>query len=156
MGHSSSATEAAGKFTRLAGELREIPNEAVGAAALHVKRSVLAVAPARLRGVGKRGAKLGVTYRVRNAVATGEAYALVRAQGPWQLVEHRTSPHTIPKQGRSKRRRVAVVPGYGPRSRIEHPGTKPSRPWAKGVAAATPTVKAEFRATLPTALRKVF
>ena len=155
MGQSSSATQAAGKFTRLAGELREVPRTAVGASALHVKRSVLSVAPARLRGVGKRGAKLGVTYVVRNAVATGEAYAYVRAQGPWQLVEHKTKPHAIPKQG-GRRRRVAVVPGYGPRSRVQHPGTSPSRPWAKGVAKAVPGVQAEFRGTLPGALRKVF
>lgn len=155
MGVSQNATQCAGKFTRLAGELRDVPKEAVGAAALHVKKTVLAVAPARLRGVGKRGAKLGVNYRIGTS-ADGDTSARVRAEGPWQLIEHDTQRHRIPKDRSRGRKRVAVVPGYGPRSRVDHPGTKAQRPWAKGVALATPRVQAEFRATLPTALRKVF
>ncbi len=158
MGHSSSPIQAARKFNHLAKELREVPRSAVGASALLVKRHVMSIAPDRLRNAGKKGgAKLSVTYVVHNDIADGDAFAYIRAQGPWPLIESDTKQHAIaPKRKRAKRGRVAVKTPTGFYARVQHPGTKGKHPWAKGVATARPRVQAEFRKTLPTALRKVF
>ena len=89
MGTSHSWAEVTVKFKSLAREYADLPKSQVEEASLIVKKSVVTRAPARLRGVGKRGAKLGVRYNLtqqREAVAQ----SLVFATGPFQLIERDT------------------------------------------------------------------
>ncbi len=102
--------------------------------ALAVKKSITEISPARLRGVGKRGAKLSVRYNLDNYPDGRKA--LVYALGPWQLIEGDTKAHRVPKQRSSRaRRRVVVIPGVGVRAYANHPGTKGKHLFAKGAVA---------------------
>lgn len=104
----------------------------------------------RLRGVGRRGARVGSRYDV-----TGfqNPTALVRMFGPAHLIEGPTRPHQIPRASRISRgrrrgqRRYVVIPGVGVRSRAMHPGTRGKYPWKFGVAKAKPklpTIQMKF------------
>ncbi len=144
-----------------------VPEEVVGAGAKLVKRSVLALAPERLSGVGKNGAKLGAGYNVLSS--EGVARALVHATGPWQLIERDTKAHQIPKQRQSASfvgvYGHAVIPGGavggvhgagGVRTRVKHPGTKGKHPWAKGVDAAVPLIPQAQSAAVTASLSAIF
>lgn len=127
------------KTARMGGELRRLERNMVVVAAQTVKTSVqtqlaaAGVQNGKLRGVGKRGAKIGVRYDVAGDTA------LVRATGPFQLIERDTKAHRIPKvRGARARKRVVAIPGVGVRAWANHPGTKGKHPWAKGVVAAIP------------------
>lgn len=144
------------KMDRTAVELARADRVAVERAAFTMKQYTLAslrrAAPSgRLRGVGKKGARLGVRYDVkgqRNPVA------LVRATGPWQFIENDTKAHQIPKaRGRRARKRYAVTP-YGVFARVNHPGTKGKHPWRLGVAAGTPRAEREVRSSVTGALAR--
>lgn len=120
---------------RTARRLSSAYPDAVNDAAKHAKRELTGAArdmagpDQRLSGVGKRGARISVGYNVRRD--GDRSSALVIARGPWQLVEGDTKAHTIPRQRFTKkgrrtaatRRRVVRTP-YGPRSVVNHPGTK--------------------------------
>jgi hypothetical protein len=145
------------KTTKMVGELGRLENTTVKIAALAVKTSVLGelqvagVKDGKLRGVGKKGAKVGVTF-----VVTGNT-ALVRATGPFPLIESDTKAHRIPKvRGSRARRRVIVIPGVGVRSFANHPGTHGKHPWEKGVVAAVPIAAKAEQVALGVALRKAY
>ena len=141
------------KTQKMESELRHFERNMVLVAAQAVKTSVQAQMAAagvnngRLRGVGKRGAKVGVSYAI-----TGKT-ALVRATGPFHLIERNTKPHRIGQQksesglplvdasGQDVRRRLVVIPGVGVRAWANHPGTKGKHPWDKGVIAAVPVAE---------------
>lgn len=127
------------KTAKMGNELRRLERNMVLVAAQAVKTSVQAqmasagVQNGKLRGVGKRGAKIGVRYD-----ALGDK-ALVRATGPFHLIERDTKAHPIPKKrGARARKRVVVIPGVGVRAWANHPGTHGKHPWEKGVVAAIP------------------
>lgn len=127
------------KTAKMGAELRHLERNMVLVAAQTVKTSVQSqlaaagVENGKLRGVGKKGAKVGVRYDI-----LGDK-ALVRATGPFQLIERDTKAHRIPKvRGARARKRIVVIPGVGVRAWANHPGTKGKHPWAKGVAAAIP------------------
>lgn len=133
---------AARKFEQLAKGMAGLQRETLNQAGLIVKRSVetqIAVAGApsgKLRGVGKKGARIGVRS---DSIGTGSV--LVRATGPIHFLESNTKPHRIPKeQGGRSRRRIVVIPGVGVRAFARHPGTRGKHPWAKGVVIATPLI----------------
>lgn len=155
MGTSRSWAELDSKLTRLAHEYADLPNTIVPEAALVAKRAVMGLAPDRLRGVGKNGAKLSVAYNVSHGATT---QALVFARGPWQLIEEDTRAHRIPRERASSRgrRRYAVIPGVGPRAYANHPGTKGKHPWRKGIEASRPVISRmfDFQAAVP--LRRIF
>lgn len=147
--------EFARRCESFAGDLRGVEKTATGKAALAVKTVTLAemrtVAPTlKLSGVGKRGAKIGVSYTV------GGSTAIVRATGPVQLIESDTKAHRMPRTRVRGKRRVVVIPGVGVRSSAQHPGTKGQHPWRKGVEAARPLVGAVFAEQLGVSMRKVF
>jgi hypothetical protein len=138
------ATSAAGlanKFYATASGLRQMNASAVGAVALRSKNLLLneltkAIgSDHRMSRVGRKGARLGVRYDVKG---TDNATALVRATGPWQLIEGPTKPHEITsKAGRRGRgRRKPISTPYGPRMSAQHPGTRGKHPWQKGKAKA--------------------
>lgn len=151
----------------LAREFAELDGRTVRAAAQLTKETVLAGAPARLRGVGRNGARLNARYTLTTAGANPQA--LVFAVGPWQLIERDTKPHQIPRQ-RSTRSFEgvyghAVVPGGavggvhgkgGVRTRVHHPGTHGKHPWARGIVAAEPRVARLFERQTVDAIGRVF
>lgn len=118
----------------------------INAAALHTKRSIEAemgaagISGGRLRGVGTKGARIGVRYDVKG---TDNPVALVRATGPFHLIERSTRPHRItPKsRRRGQRKRAVAIPGVGPRASAQHPGTKAKAVFSKGVERAQPGVR---------------
>lgn len=127
------------KTTRMEGELRNFERNMVLVTAKAVKTSVQAqmaaagVQNGKLRGVGKRGAKIGVRYDVAGKTA------LVRATGPFHLIERDNKDHRTPKiRGAQARRRVVVIPGVGVRAYANVKGSKGKHPWAKGVVASVP------------------
>jgi hypothetical protein len=142
------------KSRKMAGELGRLDTTTVKIAALAVKTSVLGqlqvagVKDGKLRGVGKRGAKIGVSSTVAGHTA------VVKATGPFHLIERATKPHRIghgtrsatsglplvDRSGQDIKRKVVVIPGVGVRAWADHPGTKGKYPWAKGVTAAQPAI----------------
>jgi hypothetical protein len=127
------------KTAKMEGELRNFERNMVLVTAQAVKTSVqtqmggAGVQNGKLRGVGKKGAKIGVRYDL-----VGET-ALVRATGPFHLIERDTKAHREPKvRGSRARKRLLVIPGVGVRASANHPGTKGKHPWAKGVLVAVP------------------
>jgi hypothetical protein len=146
------------KTAKMGHELRTLEHRTVEIAALAVKTSVLGqmqiagVDNGRLRGVGKRGAKIGVRYDFG-----GRTTALVRATGPFHLLESDTKTHRIPKErGARARKRVVVIPGVGVRAFAQSRGTKGKHPWAKGVVAAMPIQEKAQGLALHQALVKAY
>lgn len=167
MGTSHTTEALAAKLLAAAEAYRVMDVTVVREAAQVTKTTVKAGAPARLRGVGKSGAKLDVRYNLSTAGDTPAA--LVFASGPWPLIERDTQPHQIPRQ-RSSASFVgvfghAVIPGGaeggvhgrgGVRTRVQHPGTRGQRPWAKGVERARPVVSRMFQVQGESVLRALF
>lgn len=141
-----------------AGQLQKAQRASMGKVGLHVKTVTLAslrvtVGPElRMSGIGKKGAKVGVSYDVKGYKNPS---VLVRALGPVHLVERSTKPHRIPKQNRRKKK-YAVVPGVGVREHANHPGTHGKRPWGRGVDAALPAVPRIIQAGVHQALKDTF
>lgn len=103
------------------------------AAAMEAKKAVLAeldkvTSGRKLRNVGKKGAKLGVNFKVTGDTAT------VKATGPWQIIERNTGPHRINRKSKDKRRALKLPNGY--RRSVPHPGTTGKHPWEKGAKVA--------------------
>jgi hypothetical protein len=155
VGTSHSWGELSGKINALARDAGDMPKTQVSEASLVVKKSVQTFMPERLRGVGKKGAKLTVRYN-EGSFDDG-AKALVYVLGPAQLVERDTKAHRIPRdRGRRGRRRYAVIPGVGVRAYAQHPGTKGKHPWQKGVDAAMPIVRRIFAHSGEVLMRRHF
>jgi hypothetical protein len=156
MGTSSSPAQLADKIRRAGIALERSQPEATKRAAQAAKDRMLvevrrAAPNLVLRGVGKKGAKLGVRYTVLNTTA------IVRATGPLHLVERDTKPHVIgPKSRKGKRRGAVRLPDGQFRGVIHHPGTKGKHPWAKGAEAARPIVADEMSKTAIRAVTEVF
>ena len=146
------------KTNKMVGELQRLETNTVKIAALAVKTSVLGqlqvagVKDGKLRGVGKNGAKIGVSFTVTGSTA------LVKATGSaFPLIESNTKAHRIPReQGRRGRKRYAVIPGVGVRAFANHPGTKGKHPWRKGVIAARPAAEKANGVALGQAVGRAF
>ncbi len=102
-----------------------------------IRASIDRAAPGgRMRGVGKRGARVGARYDV-----TGPQTAFVKATGPLHLLERDTKEHVIPKERARGRRQGRPVLKIGDRfvtGPIAHPGTKGKHPFEKAVVATQP------------------
>lgn len=113
----------------------------VGRAALAAKvihlRELEKVVPSRsLKGVGQKGAALGVRYTVQGSI---HPTALIGALGPWHLVENKSKPHEITPRGKGKKKALATP--FGVFARVQHPGVQsPKQPWHKGALLAAPVV----------------
>jgi hypothetical protein len=148
---------AARKFEQLAKGMSGLQRETLRQAGLIVKRSVetqMAAAGAstgKLRGVGKRGGRIGV-----RSDATSAGSVLVRATGPFHLLESNTKPHRIPSERGGRRRRVVVIPGIGVRSFVQHPGSRGKHPWSKGVVLATPLIDKANKLALQKTIGAIF
>lgn len=146
------------KTAKMGVELSTLEIRTVQIASLAVKNSVLAqmqvagVDGGKLRGVGKKGAKIGVRYDIAGK------RSLVRATGPFHLLERPTKAHRTPKEAKSGRakRKVVNIPGVGVRAWANVAGTKGKYPWAKGVAAAMPIQNKAQGLALHQAVRKAY
>lgn len=111
--------------------------------------------------VGSKGrGRLNTSYNVRQGPEG--ATSLVRAVGPWQLVENDTQPHDIrPGQTRSGRNRsggakALTIDGELYAYANQTGGSKGRHPWAKGVAEAEPIAVAIFGREQRSALARAF
>lgn len=154
-----SLAQFAARAKNLGPDLQSNLKRGINAAALHTKRSVEAeMASAgvgkRLSGVGTRGARIGVRYDVKG---TDNPVALVRATGPFHLVERSTKAHAITpkKRGRrvAARKKALNIPGVGARASAQHPGTRGKHAFAKGVERAKPGVRRIIGESVVKALR---
>ena len=120
----------------------DILGKAAGRAKIaHVSEIRKASSTMRLRNVGANGSRLGVSYNVKPkgfAMATG----LIRATGPMHIIERDTRPHKMVSGPVTLR-----VHGYGKGFfyRVNHPGTKGKKPWAKGKLKAAPLISKTIR-----------
>lgn len=132
-----------------------------------VNANTRAAAPSGvLSGVGKRGARVGGRFEI---VAAGTG-AVVRATGPYELIERDTKAHVIPKQldalnaARRKRqlragfkaRKPLNIPGIGFRRSVHHPGTHGKHPFERAVAAYTPKAVGVYQRQMAAALQRTF
>lgn len=153
------------KCSRFVTELTTLETKVVNEGALATKTAVQAALAAagvqsgKLRGVGKRGARIGVRYRLY----PNRAYVFM--YGPAQLLERDTSAHRIPREFRGRANRagvrkrntsVIVIPGVGVRASAMHPGTHGKHPFEKGVIAAAPLLAAASAKVLVGAMGRVF
>ena len=108
--------------------------KSVGDSSLLIKSTILAKSGRRLRGVGKRGAAIGVTYAVTETGSGAES--LIRATGPFQLIERDTAAHEIVP----KSRQALHFGGDQFYAAVQSPGTKGKHPFELGVVEAWPGV----------------
>lgn len=120
MGVSTSVEEFTNKVSNAGRNLQQSRVPSLNAAALAAKNEMLRGAPRFLRGVGRRGAKIGVRYTLY-----GESKAIVRWVGPAHLANNPTKPHEIRPKGKRRRngKRALVINGT-PVARAQHPGTR--------------------------------
>lgn len=167
-------------FTTYRLSLPEAARDAVDASAKVMTRIIQAGAPARLSGVGKNGASLGIRQHKSGSFA--QPQTVLKASGPWQLIEHNTRPHIIVsrKLGGSRRRRTNLASGLfvrasgrrvtttrrgergairtpqGLRAYAQHPGTRGKHVWKKGVERGTPAATLAFAKVMRTDLKRQF
>lgn len=167
----SDLTGLARQCKTFAGELAQAQRTATGIVAKELTDRVEAgtrsvAASGVLSGVGKRGARVGV----KAEILSGGTGAVVRATGPYQLIERDTKAHTIPKQldvlnvSRRKRqlragfkvRKPLNIPGIGIRRSVHHPGTHGQHPFEKAVNAYAPKASNVYQRQVAAAMQRSF
>lgn len=160
--------------------LRAAQKAGVQKSALEVTNTVraeirkVAGADMRLSGASRsgKGAKVGARFDIKGVA---NPTALVRANGPIQLVERDTRPHVILARsrfvsrggvrvrrgrrsaaGRRLRGKAALTIGGNLRAWAAHPGTKGQRPFDRGVDRAAPKTPRIFQDEIDQGLRKVW
>lgn len=151
MGTSRSPAELAMKLRKAGGAIDGAAKDGVFKASMLVKTSVLAElhGVTRLRGVGKRGAKISVGFRVGGVTNPS---SLVRMRGPAHLIEGDTKAHKIEPKGKKR----AILTPAGPRASANHPGTRGKHPWEKGVKRALPNIPKVMMDEQVASLRRFF
>lgn len=154
--------EFVGKLVELNGAIDHVPRVGIEDGSLIVKRTILALTPARLRGVGRRGgaragAKLGVRYTVSDLKDGAESR--IKATGPFPLIERDVREHDIPRAS-ARKPLVAVIPNASTRdgvfSHVHHPGTRGKHPFERGSNLAIPGVRKALATANYAAVRRVF
>lgn len=153
MGVSTSWGQLAGKLATASAASGSVPAFATRAAGEAAAGIIRGISPARLSGVGRGGARLGVRVSVVQGAASTIGY--VRATGPWQLIEGDTRPHGIKPKGRGKARALRLGDGafY---ARVQHPGTKGKHLFAKGARTARPLIPRIYQQAEHQALARIF
>jgi hypothetical protein len=164
MGTSTSVPQFVGKLDRYAALQKGVEKTGVAGAAKAVSTAITAEVlaqthgTARLSGVGKKGARLGV----RTVITSNRA--VITATGPWQFIEGDTRKHDISPRGRRTGKRgralkgakALTIGGEFYASAKNTGGSKGKRPFAKGTVAGEPAAKAAFEVAETAALREVF
>lgn len=179
MGTSRTALELGHKLNAAGDALVRANVTVVTRAALKVKlaaeaeRTKVTGGDGRLSNVGRRGSRLGVA----STVTPSGPSAIVRATGPWQIVENDTRAHRItskyagstrarrsltgvsgpqlPGSVRGGRRAVVLTP-FGYRRYVRHPGTHGKHPWRKAMTVSTRNLSNEVATPIRDALAAVF
>lgn len=164
---------------RLEKEYETLPRKIVNARALAVTTSVRGqigrtTHGGRLRGVGKKGAKVGARYDIKGTV---NPTAIVQATGPLHLLERDTRAHDIPRTQSSRRtrtssgrlsnrrvgtgrnlsgRKLLVINGHVRTGPVRVRGSKGKHPFAKGVLLALPFLGETSHRQVTAALAKVY
>lgn len=129
----------------------------------------------RMSNVGRSGgAKVGARYDVKGAQ---NPTALVRATGPLHLLDNPTAPHQITprslRKGRSRASKGAFYNAlfgggsgfgtakplstpYGPRYRVQHPGTKGKRTFWRAIDNVKPLIPITFRTEMVREMRRYY
>lgn len=181
MGTSSSAAELAGKLEAAGAAVVNSNRAAVQRVARRIKagaeaeRNRAVGSNGRMSGVGRNGARLGVRDEYAGSVALPTA--VVRATGPWQLVESPTRSHLITSRyagsTRARRsraglagpvrpgalrggRRAVVLTPWGYKRFTRHPGTRGKKPWRTSIDRSTQNITTEAATPMRDALRTVF
>ena len=164
VGAVDSALKASKKMDAFSPRISKNLEYAVGAGALYAKQQILAITPAKLRGVSykKGGSKLGVNYRIYNRA--GMPYAIESATGQFHLWERDTKQHAIPKRGRKGVPRRMLLGQLGSNDWISVSKDKPilaggsqgHHTFAKGAEAAKPMIGKIMRDAQARALRESF
>lgn len=124
MGTSTSVTQFARKIEKAGVNIAEAEQVAVAESAAAGKKIMLATMGfTSMRGVSKKGARVGVRYKVAPGA---NPTALLSYFGPVHLVNNNTKAHPIApkKKGRGKK---AILVGGNPRASANHPGTTGKR-----------------------------
>lgn len=163
----TSGSQVAARMSQVAKAVTNAQAPAVRAAAEEVKSSIIAVSPAKLRNVGKNGARLGVVVTVTGGntpTATGTGV------GPWKIIEYPTPKHLI-GIGKSGRKRAKVTISNGAaqggflkgggyshpvRGPVVHPGTHGKLLFHKGTAVGQVKATAVLRKATYTAVKETF
>jgi hypothetical protein len=143
---------------RMEREIADAQRKAVERASFELKRGVEKeierVAPSRrLRGVGRKGARIGARFDVKGK---RNPAGIVKAFGPLHLIERATDPHDItPKRHRGRRGSARALKVAGVfRSKARHPGTTGKFPFAKGIERGTPAALKELRSAFSAAVKR--
>jgi hypothetical protein len=129
--------DVAASASRMPEALQKGQKAGVSAAALVITREVRQRTRAatggdmRLSGVGLRGARVGARYDVRGVE---NPVALVRATGPYHLLERDTRAHGIAPRKRRRTRALRFRDGTFAAS-VQHPGTRGRHTFEKSVDA---------------------
>jgi hypothetical protein len=164
MGVSTSVPQFVGKIDRFAVAQNNVAKTGVAGAAKAVSGAITAEllaathGTARLSGVGRQGARLGV-----RTVITHDR-AVITASGPWQFIEGDTRKHDISPKGRRTGKRgrplkgakALTIGGEFYASAKQTGGSKGKRPFGKGAVAGQPLAKAAFEVAETAAMREVF
>lgn len=180
MGTSRGVSDLAAKLNRAATAIARADKTAVERTALKIKRAAevernrAVGSDGRMSNVGRSGARLGVRYDLR---AGQNPSAVVRATGPWQLVENNTRSHLVtsryargtrarrsraglfgPQQPGALRggRRAVILTPWGYRRYARHPGTRGKRPWKNSLERSTRNLDNEAARPFRDALGAVF
>jgi len=148
----STAAQVSDDFKKLQRDARKMKTAGTRGAARHVKNEILdelkgtPFRSRKLRNMG--GARLTVSMRVKGDTA------VVKAGGPFRLVEAGARPHVIPLRGGNPHRLLKFPDGnvrYGP---VKHPGTKGYRPFERGVDKSGPGIVKAFDDALAVSVAK--
>ncbi len=162
MGFSSSPKVLAGKTATMAAAAGATPGRATRVAAESAAAIIRSVSPNRLRNVGK-GARLGV--RVVTLGTGMRTIGIVKASGPWQIIEYDTRPHPIPRLKGSRGKKYG--PAFGGQGKaiafngivrrtVWHPGTKGQYPFHKGAALARPLTPKVYNLAITAEMAAIF
>ena len=130
------------KMERARAELTRANRPALAKGANILAASARKNMPERLRGVGKKGAKIGARAKVES-----DRQASVSATGPVHLIERDTKAHTIGPKKKNAKKRSGQGGGRGGgvklangavRRTVQHPGTKGKQVFEKGIETGTP------------------
>lgn len=158
MGTSKSGAELAGKLFNAGNTVGNATRIGLLAGGRHVKSVALAqlavagIKSGRMSGVGRNGARVGISYDIVKADGD-EAAVRVAAKGPLHLLERDTRPHAIePRRGEALQFDNGKFRSYV----LRHPGTKGKHPWEKALKIALPQVPKEIQRNVSQSLARAF
>lgn len=149
------------KVGRLATTLPRSLGAATGEAALLTKGLILDKArprtggDLRLSGVGKNGARVGVSYDIKGFT---NPTALVKATGPFHFIERDTRKHIVGRGrgGQRGRKRLRLPDGSVRMGGWMAGGSRGTAPWKQGVRLAKPRVMDTYKRAFRRELARTF